>query len=369
MTDSRWRILVVDDDEVDRLAVRRALAPSPDSNVQVDIEEEDDPSRVALRARTGAYDCLIIDHLLPQTSGLELVRALRADGIDAPIVVMSADTSDVLEKEAVAAGATDYLPKGDINPSRLGRRLRYAIRVARAEAASAAALRHAQEAAQARDEMLAIVSHDLRGPLSAIAIASESMVDEDSRDGRVRMAGAIRRGVDRAEKLIRDLLEVSLIEAGRLEVHARPVEVAALVGQAVRDHDLITREAGLAIHTAVADGCGKVVADRDRIAQVFGNLISNAIKYAKGGGGITIEASIAGDTVALAVVDRGPGIAPESLPHLFDRYWQGRKQRRGSAGLGLAIAKGIVEAHGGSIGVASAPGEGARFTFSLPRAP
>lgn len=369
MTDTRWRILVVDDDEVDRLAVRRALAPSADSNIQVEIEEEDDPTRVAMRARTGAYDCLIIDHLLPQTSGLELVRALRADGIDAPIVVMSADTSDVLEKEVVAAGATDYLPKGDINPSRLWRRLRYAIRVARAEAGSAAALRHAQEAAQARDEMLAIVSHDLRGPLSAIAIASESMVDEDSRDGRVRMAGAIRRGVDRAEKLIRDLLEVSRIEAGRLEVMARPVEVAALVGQAVRDHDLVTREAGLTIHTAVADGCGKVVADRDRIAQVFGNLISNAIKYAKGGGAITIEASIAGDTVGFAVVDRGPGIAPEYLPHLFDRYWQGRKQRRGSAGLGLAIAKGIVEAHGGAIGVASAPGEGARFTFSLPRAP
>jgi signal transduction histidine kinase len=369
MTDTRWRILVVDDDEVDRLAVRRALAPSADTNIQVEIEEEDDPTRVAMRARTGAYDCLIIDHLLPQTSGLELVRALRADGIDAPIVVMSADTSDVLEKEVVAAGATDYLPKGDINPSRLWRRLRYAIRVARAEAASAAALRHAQEAAQARDEMLAIVSHDLRGPLSAIAIASESMVDEDSRDGRVRMAGAIRRGVDRAEKLIRDLLEVSRIEAGRLEVMARPVEVAALVGQAVRDHDLVTREAGLTIHTAVADGCGKVVADRDRIAQVFGNLISNAIKYAKGGGAITIEASIAGDTVGFAVVDRGPGIAPEYLPHLFDRYWQGRKQRRGSAGLGLAIAKGIVEAHGGAIGVASAPGEGARFTFSLPRAP
>jgi signal transduction histidine kinase len=369
MTDSRWRILVVDDDEVDRLAVRRALAPSADSTVEVEIEEEDDPARVAVRARTGAYDCLIIDHLLPQISGLELVRSLRAEGVDTPIVVMSADTSDVLEQEVVAAGATDYLPKADINPSRLGRRLRYAIRVARAEAASAKALRDAQEAAQARDEMLAIVSHDLRGPLSAIAIASESMVDEDSRDARVRMAGAIRRGVDRAEKLIRDLLEVSRIEAGRLEVMARPVEVAALVGQAVRDHDLITREAGLRLETAVADGCGKVNADRDRIAQVFGNLISNAIKYAKNGGGITIEASIAGDTVAIAVVDRGPGIAPESLPHLFDRYWQGRKQRRGSAGLGLAIAKGIVEAHGGSIGVASAPGEGARFTFSLPRAP
>ena len=131
----------------------------------------------------------------------------------------------------------------------------------------------------------------------------------------------------------------------------------------------MTREAGLTIHTAVADGCGKVVADRDRIAQVFGNLISNAIKYAKAGGAITIEASIAGDTVGFAVVDRGPGIAPEYLPHLFDRYWQGRKQRRGSAGLGLAIAKGIVEAHGGAIGAASAPGEGARFTFSLPRAP
>jgi two-component system sensor histidine kinase/response regulator len=366
MTESAWRILIVDDDEVDRLAIRRALDAT---SVPMLIDEEPDPARVADRVRASAYDCLLIDHLLAPTTGLELVRSLRAAGVDAALLVISAHADEEVEAEMIAAGAHDYLPKGDLSPSRLLRRLRYAIRVTRAEAESANAIRQAREAAQARDEMLAIVSHDPRGPLSAIAIAADSLVDEDSRADRVRLAGAIRRGVDRAEKLIRDLLEVSRIEAGHLEVSPRPVEVALLLQQAVRDHELVTRDASVAITTSVADGTGAVLADRDRINQVLGNLISNSIKYAKSGGSIALSAEVQGDVVAISVADRGPGIAPESLPYLFDRFWQGRKQRRGSAGLGLAIAKGIVEAHGGSIGVASAPGEGARFTFTLPRAP
>jgi signal transduction histidine kinase len=359
-----WRILVVDDDEVDRMAIRRAL-----DGVTTVVDEEPDATRVLERVRATAYDCLLIDHVLPTSTGIELVGALREAGIDVPIVVISGHASEEVEAGMIAAGATDFLPKSDVSPSRLTRRLRHAIRVARAEAEYAEAVRQAREAAQARDEMLAIVSHDLRGPLSAIAIAADSLIDEDARQGRANLAAAIRRGVDRAEKLIRDLLEVSRIEAGRLEVSPRPVDVALLIQQTARDHELVTRDAGLTVTLGIPDENVRVLADRDRITQVLANLITNAIKYAKAGGSIAISAEITPDAVAISVSDRGPGIAPEYLPYLFDRFWQGRKQRRGSAGLGLAIAKGIIEAHGGSIGVASAPGEGARFTFTLPRAP
>jgi len=365
MTDETWRVLIVDDDEVDRLAIRRGLADAP---LPIEVDEETEPERAVSRAREGRYDCLIIDQSLPRITGLELVRTLRGLSLDVPILVVTGQHTERVEAEVFEAGATDYMPKSELTPARLMRRLRYAIRVGRAEALSGEALRQAREAAQARDEILAIVSHDLRGPLSAISIAADALIEEDDRQVRARMSGAIRRGVDRAEKLIRDLLEVSRIEAGRLELMPRPVEAAALIAQAVRDHELVAREAGVAIDAVVDARCGRVLADRDRIAQVFANLVGNGLKYAKAGGSITLRAEPTEQGVDFSVADRGQGIPTEHLMHLFDRFWQGRRQRRGGAGLGLAIAKGIVEAHGGWIRVENEPGHGARFTFRLPSA-
>jgi signal transduction histidine kinase len=237
------------------------------------------------------------------------------------------------------------------------------VRIGRAEAGTARALERANAAARARDEVLAVVSHDLRGPLHAISLACEALRDE-AEGTSMRYLGAIDRAITRAERLITDLLEASAIENGALTLTRTPVDAASIVRQAAADYELLAKESGVRISSRLPEEQVVVSADRDRVLQVLGNLIGNSLKHAKGAP-IELVLSRKDREALIAVRDHGPGIAPTELPHVFDRYWTGRT-KKGGAGLGLAIAKGIVAAHGGHIEVDSQFGEGASFTFTLP---
>jgi signal transduction histidine kinase len=365
MTES-LRLLIVDDDEADRAAVRRALAASG-LRVEVDELTSAAATRDRLRANGTPYDCLILAAGLPDESTIGLVKSLRDERITAPILVVTELQDDDVEQALVDAGATDYLPKGELSAKRLARRLRFAIRVGRDEHDSARALSNAQAASRARDEVLAVVSHDLRGPLNAIGLASDALREEVTTDDARRYLGAIERAVSRAERLIKDLLEAIKIENGNFEVAPRPLDARSLIEQAVNDHELLAREQGGRIELKLPDHPVPVLADRDRVLQVLANLIGNSLKHAKGSS-IAVTLAERNGQAVFGVADQGPGIPPEELPHVFDRYWQGRKRKRNGAGLGLAIAKGIIEAHRGTIAVESKPGRGTQFEFTLVRA-
>lgn len=367
MPPESWRILLVDDDDIDRMAVRRTLAAA---GMAVVLEEASTAEEVFTRLTPPGdqYDCLMIDCYLPGVSGLDLIRELRIRGIWTPILAVTGRDDDAIEKALISAGASDYMPKQDLRPDRLTRRLRYAIRVGRAEAEQAAALRSAQRAVQDRDDLLSIVSHDLRNPLNAIRIAADELADPqlDPEERKV-MSGAVQRALRRAERLILDLLDVSRIEAGRLQIARAPVAVRDLFEQARSEHELLAREAGLDLIVSIDPQVGTVLADRERILQVLGNLLGNAVRYAKGTGKLVLAARPVGDRIEISVQDQGPGIPAEQLPYVFDRFFQSRQQRRAGAGLGLAIVKGIVEAHGGNAAVTSQVGRGCCFKFTLPR--
>jgi len=227
--------------------------------------------------------------------------------------------------------------------------------------------RRAQDATHLRDEVLGIVSHDLRNPLNVISMASALILDGAIPEPVRRPAETIQRMVVQMGHLIQDLLEVSRIEAGRLEVEPQPVSAADLLKSA---HDAwAPLAAGKSISLAVeAEGSPPtVLGDTARVLQVFSNLIGNAVKFTPEGGSIAIGAEDDGGSVRFRVSDTGSGIPAGQLPRVFDRFWQARENRRGGAGLGLAIAKGIVEAHGGRIWVHSVEGEGSTFFFTLPR--
>jgi signal transduction histidine kinase len=228
----------------------------------------------------------------------------------------------------------------------------------------------AQRAVRARDDILGIVSHDLRNPVGTAQMAAGLLLEEagdgDDRRSTRKYLEMIQRSMDRAQRLINDLLDVTQIEAGRLAVEPGPERPAALVEESYDAFAASAAGAGLVLEWEAAEDLGWVAADRARVVQALGNLVANAIKFTPAGGRIVIRADEDGEGVCFRVTDTGPGIPAEHLPHLFDRFWKARDGDRRGAGLGLAIVKGIVAAHGGRIEVESVVGTGTTFRFTLP---
>jgi signal transduction histidine kinase/CheY-like chemotaxis protein len=229
--------------------------------------------------------------------------------------------------------------------------------------------REARQAVRARDQVLAVVSHDLKNPLNTIAL-SVGLLQNPAlpEDWRAEQLTIVNRSVDRMRHLIADLLDLARVEAGGLSVEPVKHEAVELVDEALDLHRPLARERHVLLERHMAEDLPPVRADRERILQVFSNLIGNALKFTAAGGRIWVDLRAAEAEVQFSVMDTGSGIAEEDLPHLFDPYWQGKRGRREGAGLGLAITRGIVSAHGGRLWVESRPGEGSRFHFTLPAA-
>lgn len=226
----------------------------------------------------------------------------------------------------------------------------------------------ARSATRARDEVLGVVSHDLRNPISAIGMLAHGL-REPATDAATRheMADSITQATVWMQRLIQDLLDVSAIEARHLSVERAPRALAPIVATAVSLMAADARERDLTIHVDVPDDLPPVDVDAERIVQVLANLLGNAVKFTAPSGSVTVCAKAEAGTVVVSVTDTGAGIPPEDLPNVFTRYWHARRQadRRGS-GLGLAIARGIVDAHGGRIWADSTVGGGSTFSFALP---
>ncbi len=360
MSTESWRVLLVDENKSDRRAVRTALLQAA-PGLHVDEAAPTDP---ALSGDT--YDGLII---AGDAQGVALIKDLRARGVPIPILALTAPGDEASEDAVLLAGASDVLPRPDALPTRLVRRLGYAIGVGRTAASYAAAVAAAKRAAHDRDELLAIVSHDLRSPLNAIRIAADELVDPSLPDDeRKVMVAAVQRSLRRADRLISDLVDVSRLETGGLTLSFTPVSTKELLDQSISDNSQLARTAGLELQLHADAELGLVRADRERILQVIGNMLSNVARHARNSGLVTVAARLSGETVEITVTDQGPGIPADRLSYLFDRFAQARQQHRAGTGLGLAIAKGIINAHGGTIGATSTVGKGASFTFTVPRA-
>jgi signal transduction histidine kinase len=227
----------------------------------------------------------------------------------------------------------------------------------------------AQQAVRAREDILSFVSHDLRNPLMGIQLTTETILRgvraEERRKGWKQIE-RIRRGAQQMRHMIDDLLDMASLDSGRLTVQFTVQDVRRLFDDASSMLAPIAAEKGIALSfDAPADGL-IIRCDRDRVFQVLSNLIGNSLKFTPQGGSIVIVAQPAGEAqVVIAVSDTGPGISPVIRPHIFERFWQGEDDTRKGRGLGLYIAKGLVEAQGGAIWVDSPPEGGATFSFTL----
>ncbi|MDQ3264085.1 MAG: ATP-binding protein [Myxococcota bacterium] len=231
-----------------------------------------------------------------------------------------------------------------------------------------------QRAVRARNDLVAVVSHDLRNPLAIIrlqtALLNRLSAATPKPDDQQRLHASvdrIRRAGESMNALIRDLIDLSKIEASRFQLECRPEPAAEMVHEAL----LIISPLAEAKQISLREGAvarAQVRADRERIFQVFSNLLGNAIKFTREGGVITVAVERREDDVLVTVEDDGSGIPAEQLPHLFDRYWTARRGGQQGTGLGLYIVKGIIEAHGGTVWATSELGVGSRFSFTIPLA-
>jgi len=230
-----------------------------------------------------------------------------------------------------------------------------------------AARNAAQRAIAARDETLAIVSHDLRNPLSAITMGT-TLLSETEDNPRVRKhASRIGNAATRMQHLIDQLLDIAQLENGKLVLQRERFEVSTVLDAVTALFEARAIDADVELVANAQPGAA-VLADRERVLQILSNLVGNALKFTPAGGRLTVSARRLDHAVRFEVCDTGPGIPADQLASLFERYWQGRAHGRGSLGLGLYICKQLVTALGGEIGVDSKIGCGSTFWFTLPAA-
>jgi signal transduction histidine kinase len=330
-------------------------------------------------------DLVLLDLHMPHHDGFEILERISArtdEGDYLPVLVLTADVTPEARERALSRGARDFLTKpfdvGEVllrvrnllQTRLLHRRQREARERAEALAAENARLfAGARQATLARDRMLSVVAHDLRNPLALVAMNAEmlaELLDPDADPYQRETVRIVRSAAERMQRLIEDLLDVSRIEHGTFSLERSETPVAELLAEAERLLRPLARARGVALAVAAAPPGGRVRADAGRLIQVLSNLGGNALKFTPAGGRVEVAAVAEGDALKVSVADTGPGIPPEVLPHVFGAFWQAEERDRRGVGLGLWIARSIVEAHGGRIWVDAREGEGSTFHFTVP---
>jgi PAS domain S-box-containing protein len=229
------------------------------------------------------------------------------------------------------------------------------------------------QAIQARDDMMGIVSHDLRNPANAVKMLARSIIDggtDDVPEHVLERIEVIHQAAEQIDALIQDLLDTTRLAGGRLSVSLRPTDATGVMERSLDAMRPLAEAGRVTLEMQRPAPLPAVMADPERVGQLLSNLLGNAIKFTPPGGLVTLGAREDGDDVLFVVTDTGEGIPPDQLPHVFERFYQvsrpGRSQARTGAGLGLPISRGIVEAHGGNIWIESTLGVGTTVRFSLP---
>jgi PAS domain S-box-containing protein len=317
-------------------------------------------------------DLIVSDIMMPNMSGDEMIAELRKlpELKDTPILLLSAKADDDLKVKLLDNGAQDFIVKPFAEKDLLVR-VRNLIQAEQSRAQVDGLRQAAESANRAKDEFLAMLGHELRNPLSPIVTALQLMKLQGPEESE-RARAVIERQVTHLTRLVDDLLDVSRIARGKVELKADLVEVSEIVAKAIEMASPLLEQRNHTLAVQVPRRGLLVDADITRLSQVLSNLLTNAAKYTPSGGHITIRGEAVGDEVVVHVRDTGIGITPDVLPHIFDLFVQERQaidRAQGGLGIGLTIVRNLVERHGGTVQVASdGPGRGSEFTIRLPRA-
>jgi signal transduction histidine kinase len=365
------RLLVVDDDVVDRTTVRRGLRST---GVQAEFVEAD-TFRSAVDALTRErFDCAFLDFRLPGGDGLQVLREVRGAGIRTPIVMLTGQGDEQLAVELMKAGASDYLPKGMVSPEQLAQSLRYVLRVHHAEMATRAAEAAREEALAVRGRFFAAMSHELRTPINAILGYNDLLLSDIYGPLTPEQSRSLERAQRAARhllELVNDVLDLSKLEAGKMELQVEEVSIPVLIDDLFTTIRPLADEHGCALSLDDTGCPRRTLTDPRRVRQILLNLLSNAIKFGRGRPvAVRCGAATAGG-VLVEVEDHGSGIPDVDQVRIFEEFVQLGNTSHGASsgtGLGLPISRRLAELLGGSLQVTSVVGQGSVFRLSLPQA-
>lgn len=372
-------VLLIEDSPVDAKLIQDALAQRHDRRFNL-VWVGSLAEGLDLLARA-PIDVVLVDLRLPDSEGIETLQKVRDKAPHVPLVVLTAADDEALALQALQQGAQDYLGKGyvQVYERLLERSICYAIERKQVDEArreqerqletSRRKLEEFQELMAFKDELIAKVSHELRTPLASIKEGLSLLLDNalgattaEQQDFLKTMA----QDTDRLVELINNMLDVSKIESGYTQLERQRVHLRPLIDAAIRSYQSVIGHRTVTIEGAEIP---PVFADPDKLLQVFGNLLSNAVKVTDDHGTITCRLTRLDTAVRVSVQDNGPGIAPEDLPKLFQKFSQvgtHAAQYRHGTGLGLVICKALIELHKGHIDVTSERGQGTTFHVDLP---
>jgi len=365
MEDKNYKVLVIDDEESMRDSCSMILEKE---GFETDTAED---GKIGLeKIERDRPDFVIIDLKMPRVGGQEVLEKVRTiDPEIIPIVITGYATVESAV-EAMKKGAYDFLPKPFTPQS-----LRMIInRGLERKKLIQETKRLQREKKLMEENFITMVSHQLRSPLVAIVQYFEIILAGMVGEVEEKQKEMISKAKERSEgllDLINDWLSIARMDSGRIVDKLKPTSLGALLTKISEFFQPVTEEQNISIVFAPSSGSDVVLGDEDSLEQVFANLINNAIKYNKPDGNVTISIKEMPDLIGVDIEDTGVGIAPEHLPYIFDQFYQiDRSKRKGDkgSGLGLTIAKKIVDAHGGSIQVSSEVGKGTVFTVLLPKA-
>jgi len=366
----RAPILLVDDAPANLLGLQAVLA-APDREL---VSVGSGPEALA-QLEMREFAVVLLDLQMPVMDGVETALKIRqlgnAHGHTVPIIFLTAtDASVPRVLTAYASGAVDFIQK-PLQPEILRSKVLIFADLYRAKQRLVVEIeqrRRLQDALRARDELLAIVSHDLRNPLNAVLLGAHQIESaaENHEWARIpKAAGVIAKAVDRMSRLVGDLLDLATLDAGNpLAMNVGQHDLAELTLEISELLEPIAQSNQVTLKTELS-AATYVLCDRDRVQQVLANLIGNAIKFTRSRGAIDVGASRRDGEVVVSVRDTGVGIRDDHVPHIFEPYWKADSERSSGTGLGLSIARAIIEAHGGRVWVETEPGSGSSFYFTL----
>jgi signal transduction histidine kinase len=398
MDNANLRILIVDDDEVDRIAVRRAIITA---GIQVEVHEADTCAGAILTLKTQPFDCIFLDYRLPDQDGLALVQTIRAEGILSPLIVLTGQGDEQIAVDLMKAGASDYLAKSKISPGRLAQMLRNALRVHQAEQEATLVNQRFKEsyellieqhqeleqqrqqiyeqnleliqAAALKSRFLATISHELRTPLNAILGFSQMLLRPSKGTLSDKQTDMVQRIFSNGKNLLdmlNEVLDFSRIEANRLDLKPESFNLQSLITTTVDEMRSLAVLKQLTLSTEVNLQNALVLNDPVRLRQVLVNLLSNAIKFTNMGRVWVDTQEIGSDRLSISVHDTGIGIVPEHRDYIFEAFRQVDQtttRKHAGTGLGLAITHSLVQMMGGTITLKSQVGQGSTFVIELPR--